>query len=281
MCIRDRLGGFPERLTRAAPSGGPPPQVPRTPGQPPSSQVQPLKDADLIEEYDFPTAADYPDNLKGAEGTWVASNVYTFSPGYNTQAFAPEEVPQTYEDLLDPALKGRMAWGTSDISGSAAWVGHLLETMGEEEGMAYLEQLAEQDIAHLDVSARQIVDQVIAGEYDIALQIFNHHTVISAQAGAPVDWIPMEPLMVNPSPTGLTKGASSPCAARLFMDYQLSEEGQLLYQEADYLPAHPDVPAKEPSLIPEHAGLESEVMSPEYFDEHREEWNAVVDQFFR
>ena len=42
-------------------------------------------------------------------------------------------------------------------------------------------------------AAREVLDQVIAGEYPIALQIFNHHAVISAKKGAPVDWIKMEP----------------------------------------------------------------------------------------
>jgi len=246
-----------------------------------ASQVQPLKEADLIQPYSFPTAANYPDDLKDAAGTWVASNVYVFSPGYNTQAVPADAVPETYEDLLDPRWKGRMAWSTSSTSGWTGFVGHVLETMGEEEGMAYLEQLGQQDIAALDVSARQVVDQVIAGEYDIGLQIFNHHTIISADVGAPVDWIPMEPLMVSSNPTGITKGASSPCAARLFTDYQLSLEGQELFREADYLPAHPDVSAKEEALIPEDTGLEYQVMGPEYFDEHEDEWNEVIDQFFR
>lgn len=246
-----------------------------------ASEVTPLKEAGVIEEYGFPTAADYPEDLMDPDGTWAASNVYVYALAYNTQQVPPEEAPQTYEDLLDARWQGQMAWSTSSTSGWTGFVGHILTTMDEEEGMAYLEQLGQQNVVPLDVSARQVVDQVIAGEYAIALQIFNNHPVISAATGAPIDWVPLEPLMVNPAPTGITAGASSPCAARLFIDYELSEEGQKVFQAADYLPASPEVPANDQSLIPADAGLEYEVMLPEFFDEHREEWNAVVDSVFR
>ena len=43
--------------------------------------------------------------------------------------------------------------------------------MGEEKARAYLAKLAKQNITPLNVSGRQVLDLVIAGEYPIALQI--------------------------------------------------------------------------------------------------------------
>ena len=78
-------------------------------------------------------------------------------------------------------------------SGGVGFVGTVLAEMGEEKGMAYLRELRQAEGRQCGGSAREVLDQVIAGEYPIALQIFNHHAVISAKKGAPVDWIKMEP----------------------------------------------------------------------------------------
>jgi len=50
----------------------------------------------------------------------------------------------------------------------------------------------------VNASARAILDQVIAGEHPLALQIFNHHAAISAEKGAPVDWLRLSPVTVTP-----------------------------------------------------------------------------------
>ena len=59
--------------------------------------------------------------------------------------------------------------------------------------MDYLRKLSAQNIKRVNASARAILDQVIAGEYPMALQIFNHHAAISADKGAPVEWLRLSP----------------------------------------------------------------------------------------
>ena len=83
-------------------------------------------------------------------------------------------------------------------SGAAGFIGLVLDEWGEEKGKAYLRELAKQNITRLGGSARAVTDQAIAGEYPIVLQIFNHQPVISAKRGAPIDWIPMNPVDGDP-----------------------------------------------------------------------------------
>ena len=87
---------------------------------------------------------------------------------------------------------------------------------------------------------------MIGGEYSLALQIFNHHAVISAKKGAPVDWIPMEPATVTLSTLSVLEQAPHPNAAKLFMDFVISREGQEVFRRSDYITAHPGVPASVP-----------------------------------
>jgi len=159
-----------------------------------TTTVVPLKRAGYVLQWLPDAAKTYPQQYKDKDGYWIATNLYVLTPAFNTKLFTPGQEPKTYQALLDPKYRGKMVWGSS-LSTSAApgFIGTVLADMGEERGMAYLRRLSQQRIAGVNSSARQTLDQTIAGEYAIALQIFNHHAVISAKQGAPVKWIPMEP----------------------------------------------------------------------------------------
>ena len=88
--------------------------------------------------------------VKDPEGYWVANNLFVITPGFNTSLVPRGTEPTTYQDLLDPKWRGKMAWsGFPTSSGGAGFVGTVLTEMGEEKGMAYLRELAKQNIANL------------------------------------------------------------------------------------------------------------------------------------
>ena len=170
--------------------------------------------------------------------------------GFNSSPVKRAEAPKTYEDLLNPRWKGQMMWSTSRGSGAPIFVGTILNTMGQEAGKAYLQKLKAQNIAKSTASNRQVLDLTIAGEYPLALQIFNHHAYISKTAGAPVDWMPHEPVTATIQTIALAKNSPHPHAAMLLIDFAMSEKGQKVFQQSNYLPSHPKVPAKQIDLKP-------------------------------
>mgnify|MGYP003328174024 FL=1 len=91
----------------------------------------------------------------------------------------------------------------------------------------------------MPAAARQILDQVIAGEYALGIMMFNHHSVISAAKGAPVKWLPMSPSVVTTNVAAVLKDAPRPNAGKLFLDYMVSDEGQKIFADTDYLPTNP------------------------------------------
>src|SRR5437660_1511961 len=97
---------------------------------------------------------------------------------------------------------------------------------------------------------RRMLDLTIAGEIPIALHIFNHHAYISKTAGAPVDWYGIEPVTATIQTMALAKSTPHPHAAMLLLDFVLSEKGQRVFQQSNYLPSHPKVPAKQADLKP-------------------------------
>ena len=209
-----------------------------------------VKRAGLLQRFHSPYLVEYPPELKDSQGFWGSTNLFFFALAYNTRSVKVAEVPKTYEDLLNPRWKGQMMWSTSRGSGAPMFIGNILQTMEQEAGKAYLQKLKGQNIAKTTASNRQVLDLVIAGEYPIAVHIFNHHAYISKTAGAPTDWYALEPATATMNTVALAKNTPHPYASMLFLDYVLSEKGQKVFQQVNYLPAHPKVPAKQADLKP-------------------------------
>jgi iron(III) transport system substrate-binding protein len=247
-----------------------------------TTTVVPLKKDGYVLKWLPDAAKEYPAELKDPEGYWIANNLFIITPGFNTSLVAKGTEPKTYQDLLDPKWRGKMAWnGFPTSSGMGGFVGTVLKEMGEEKGKAYLRELGKQNIANLRGAAREVLDQVIAGEYPIALQIFNHHAVISAKKGAPVDWIKMEPATGTLSVISIHKNAPHPNAAKLLVDFIVSKEGQEVFRQADYITAHPDIPALVPTLKPQEGKFRVHFFTPEQTEEGMPKWKQVSDEFFR
>jgi ABC-type Fe3+ transport system substrate-binding protein len=247
-----------------------------------TSTVVPLKKEGYALQWLPDPARAYPAQYKDAEGYWVANNLFFLTPGFNTALVPRGTEPRSYQALLDPKWRGKMAWSTSPTSsGGPGFIGTVLTEMGNDNGMAYLRELSKQRIANIGSAAREVLDQVIAGEYLLGLQIFNHHTVISAKKGAPVDWIKMEPVTGTLSVISVHKAAPHPNAAKLLVDFIISPEGQQIFRAAEYLPADPAVLPLTTSLTPEEGKFRTHFFTPEQTEDNMEAWKKVYDDLFR
>jgi len=235
-----------------------------------------IKRAGFLQRFYSPYFAEYPAELKDFQGFWGSTNLYFLTPGYNTRMVKANELPKTYEDLLNPRWKGQMMWSTSRGSGAPMFLGNVLMSMGPEAGKAYLQKLKGQNIAKSTASNRQILDLTVAGEYPIALHIFNHHAYISKTAGAPVDWYAIEPVTATIQTIALAKNTPHPHASMLLLDFVLSEKGQKVFQQSNYLPSHPKVPAKQADLKPGARFKKAVYMTPDIQFDKGNEW---VDYF--
>jgi ABC-type Fe3+ transport system substrate-binding protein len=215
------------------------------------------------------------------DGYWVATNEFIHTPAFNTNLVPRGTEPKTFQDLLDPKWTGKMVWAAhNSTSGAAGFVGTVLNVMGEAKGMSYLRSLAKQKIAGVDGSSRSVVDQVMAGEYPIALQIFNHQPVISAAQGAPVDWIPMTPAMGIFSVTALMQEAPHPNAGKLLEDFLISEQGQQIFRTGDYIPVDPDVPPRRSDLRANGGSFHVFFLSPEQIAVSLPRWFEIYQKIF-
>jgi ABC-type Fe3+ transport system substrate-binding protein len=240
----------------------------------------PLMQAGLVEPYAPAEAGKYPAELKDPNSRWNALVLYFLTPAINTNLVSAQDRPRTAGDLLDPKWKGRIAWSTAPSSGAPVYVGSVLETMGEQNGINFLRALSKQSIVSLDATNRAILDQVILGEYAISLNAFNHHAVLSAQKGAPVAWLKLEPISGLMHSVGLTRNAPHPNAGKLLIDFLTSEDGQRTLAEVEYLPAMPSVAAKTPEVKPEAGGFKANMLAPDTVTRNQDRWIAITKELF-
>lgn len=242
-----------------------------------------LKKTGYVQAFNSPELAAYPKDYLDPDNLLAPTRFAYQGIGYNTRQVKAEEAPQTYEDLLDPKWRGKMVWSTSTDTGAPFFISHLRRIMGEDKALDYLKKLSTQKIVNFTGSARTLVNRVIEGEYPIALNIFLHHPIISAQKGAPVAALPLEPVPSLNGTVLFIKGSKNPYAAMLLIDYMLSEEGQKTLEAADYLPAHPNVstnPVLQP-IIPRKANLKENFITPEKLFDLNDRSEALLKKYFK
>jgi iron(III) transport system substrate-binding protein len=172
-----------------------------------------------------------------AHHAWVGFTVDVFTAAYNTTSLKKDELPRSYQDLLNPRWKGRLGIEADDH----AWFGALLTELGEEQGLKLFNQI----VATNGISARKghsaVANLVASGDIPLALTVYSWIPEQLKKKGAPIDnWV-IQPLLAQPSTIAITRRAPNPASALLFYDFMLGE-GQKLLADASFVPTSRQVP---------------------------------------
>ena len=241
-------------------------------------------EAGLTLPFSTPAIDALPEMYRDPRGNWVSTRVSYFGIAYNTKLVPADQVPKTYDDLLDPRWKGKLAWRIGTSSGTPLFLTNIRLSRGEEKAREYFEKLAQQKIINFGSgSARTLVDRVIAGEFAIALNIFAHHPLISKAKGAPVNTQLLEPTASTAGTMIVPRGVRHPYAAMLLADFILSQEGQAIFAKAEYFPVRPDVAPLETlaPVVPKTAGVKEMFVSSEQLNRYNDSSQKIFDELFR
>jgi len=202
-----------------------------------------LKKRGLFAVYDSAERKFYREGYKDPQGAWTSTYTNYAAFGYNTRAVPKSGMPKSYQDLLKPEWKGQIGMD----SRAYEWFGTMLKAMGEEQGLAYMRELAKQTQLR---SGRTLLAQLVAaGEFGGALTAYSQTFEVLKPSGAPVDWVYLNPVFANIHPTGIAANAPHPNAARLFIDFVLSKRGQELVRGMNRIPDRVDVKPVQARLI--------------------------------
>ena len=190
----------------------------------------------LLAEVHSPYLADLPADAIPPHHAWYPDRMNFFVVGYNTQKVQRSEIPATYEGFLDPKWKGRIGIEATDQE----WMATLVKAWGEAKGMDYFRRLSamKPDVRKGHVLLAELV---AAGEVPVGLTLYNSNVVSLKRKGAPIDFVPVQPVAARPQGIGAARAAPHPHAALLFIDFVLSPEGQRLFESLGRVPASTQV----------------------------------------
>jgi iron(III) transport system substrate-binding protein len=185
----------------------------------------------LFSDFYSPHLADLPPNAIPAHRQWIPDRVNFFVVAFNTAKVKREEIPKNYTGFADPKWKGRIGIEATD----AEWMATLVKIWGEPAGMAYFRKLAEMKP---DVRKGHILlaELIAAGEIPVGLTVYNSNAESLKRRGAPIDWLPVEPVVGRPQGIAVARNAPHPHAALLFADFVLSPQGQELLNSMGRVP---------------------------------------------
>jgi iron(III) transport system substrate-binding protein len=188
------------------------------------------------------------DALVDADRTYFPTKLITTGIVYNTNA---PFVPASWQDLTKPEAKGLIAM-PSPLTSGAAMIHTVTLTSNLSEGWDFYAALAENG-AQAGGGNGDVLKAVSGGDKLFGM-IVDFMPIREKAKGAPVEFVfPEEGVSAVTEPVAILSTAANPEAAKAFVDFLISEEGQKLAVEQGYIPARAD--AGLPEGYPERSAI--------------------------
>ncbi|MBI4740007.1 MAG: ABC transporter substrate-binding protein [Betaproteobacteria bacterium] len=168
------------------------------------------------------------------DGSFTAVRLGTLGIAYNTRLI--KDAPKTWADVQKPAFKGAYGIANPALSGTAYMSVSLLV---KAFGWPYIEGLRANG-AKMGKGSGQVVDDTASGDLLASLAV-DYITLDKVDKGATLTLAFPPEMLVIPSPIAIFKGSPNTVAAKKFIDFVLSKEGQTIVANEGTLPVRADV----------------------------------------
>ncbi len=227
----------------------------------------------IVGPYKALAAKGIPEGLKDKKGYWTALYLRQFVLAYNSQAIPPKEVPKDWWDLLHPKWKGRIGMDEEETE----WYAALSTYWGKEKAQKLMRGLEAQNLT-IHRGHTLIAQLTSAGAFDLSIAYGNRIEEMKGK-GAPLDFVDTtDPIVTSPSVIALSAHSPHPNAARLYIEFLISIEGQRILKKFGRVAAHKDVSPPSPKLNPKR--LKTYFVSPKISDRY-EEYQKEYFSIFR
>ncbi len=195
--------------------------------------------------------------FKDPDGLWIGESPLPMVIFYNKELLAKDglEAPESWEDLVDPKWKGKIAYCLPSKSGSAytQLCTMLLGHGGKEDGWEFVEKLYDNLDGKIVDSSGKCHKMVKDGEFHVGITI--EKSAVKYAGDDTVGFCyPKDGTSAVPDGVALVKGAPNEANAKLFIDFVTSKECQEVQSrdwgrrpvrsdlEVEGLPALADIP---------------------------------------
>ena len=203
---------------------------------------------DLFENYTSTNEVNIADIYKNTEGPLTRCTAVPSVLMVNTNLSGNIKI-EGYADLLNPALKGKIA--AADPAASSSAFEHLvnmLYAMGNgnpEKGWDYIRKFCANLDGKLLSGSSAVYKGVADGEYTVGLTFEQGGAMMVAQ-GSPIKLIYMkEGVIIKPNVVSIIKNAKNMENAKKFLDYVASYDAQKMVNELNRRAIRNDLPTSE------------------------------------
>ncbi len=180
-----------------------------------------MKKEGLFASYVPPSSEKFPQQFKEQDALMTAWRALPISILYNTESVKSGDAPKNWADLLEPKWKGFVGMpDPSKHSTTTAFLWSLRKIMGEK-WLDFAKGLAGQK-PHLVEALAPVTDAIIRGEVRVGITYIKY----VKQYKGPIDYVLMDQHLSDPNYMSVGAKARHPNAAKLFMEYGCSLEGQ-------------------------------------------------------
>ncbi|HHY45820.1 MAG TPA: ABC transporter substrate-binding protein [Firmicutes bacterium] len=248
-----------------------------------SEMHDPLAKDGLLVKYDSPVAKEIDKAFHDPNGYWHGWYLGALGIVINRDRFKAEmppgtQYPKTWDDLLNPAYKGKFVTSNPSTAGGAyIFMVTQIFRLGEERAFQFLKEL-DKNVSHYTPSAPAPIQLVATGQF-LAGMSWGHDILRVRSQGYPID-------LVYPQDTGweigcvsIVKGGPNTEAAKKFVDWVLSKEaGEINTRNSMRYSARKDVPP--PAGVPPLSSIKlvdyDRKWANENADRLKKKWESTI-----
>lgn len=179
------------------------------------------KEERVYAKYSPAAAATFPAKFKDKDGQLIAWRITPVGILYNTELVKATEAPKSLDELLDPKWQGKISMPDPSRHASTAQYLWNLQQVKGDKWMDFAKGLAKQKPMLVE-SYSSVPNVIVRGEAHLGISYIQY----TGQTKGPIGFASIEHVFADPSDAALSAKAMNPNAAKLFIEYLCSAEGQ-------------------------------------------------------
>jgi len=208
-----------------------------------------LKADKFLQPYQSPFASAFDKQFADPEGYYTGTKIINSGIAINTTANLLK--PVMWTDLLKPEYKGKVVSPSPQYSGAAA-LNYTVFLNTAAYGAEFVKGLQKNGMTVVQANG-DALNKIISGESPVGIVTDNGVRAAKAK-GSPIEMIyPTDGAIPVTEPIAVVAGTKNLDAAKAFVDFVLSPDGQALIVTQNYIPLLPGVapPAGVPASLKE------------------------------
>ncbi|WP_211491979.1 MULTISPECIES: ABC transporter substrate-binding protein [unclassified Fusobacterium] len=193
------------------------------------------KNKGLLEKYISPEMKEVPLKYRDKDGYWSGVSLVLVGFMVNNEILEDKglPMPKVWADIAKPEYKDEVIMANPAISGTNyAFVDNLIQKMGNDKAWKYFEEL-NKNIPFLAKRGGEPPMKVVSGEFAVAVIPMSGEFILMEKKYPVTTIYPEDMIPWVPAGMAIFKNAENMDSAKKFVDWALSEKGQIAIRNED------------------------------------------------